>query len=85
VFTQTGSYSTGSARSWSKQYGKTGEDEACENAMSTEVLDNGFLPKLNSDYITPGIYPNGGLGKNSQIAVHAELGMSMNLLSTCKY
>jgi hypothetical protein len=22
------------------------------NAMSTEVLDNGFLPKLNSDYIT---------------------------------
>ena len=31
----------------------------------------GFLPKLNSDYITPGIYPNGGLGKNTQIAIHA--------------
>jgi hypothetical protein len=26
----------------------------------------------------------GSLGKNSQIAVHAELGMSINLLSTCK-
>jgi hypothetical protein len=26
----------------------------------------------------------GGLGKNTQIAVHAEIGMSMNLLSTRK-
>jgi hypothetical protein len=26
----------------------------------------------------------GGLGKNTQIAVHAKIGMSMNLLSTRK-
>jgi hypothetical protein len=46
-----------------------------------EVLD---LLERKGYTITPGIYPNGGLGKNSQIAIHAELGMSMNLLSTCK-
>jgi hypothetical protein len=35
-----------------------------------------------AEYMVLCIY--GGLGKNTQIAVHAELGMSMNLLSTRK-
>jgi hypothetical protein len=54
------------------------------NAMSTEVLDNGFFAQAQQRLYNPGIYRFGGLGKNTQIAVHAELGMSMNLLSTRK-
>jgi hypothetical protein len=54
------------------------------NAMSTEVLDNGFFAQAQQRLYNPGIYRFGGLGKNTQIAVHAELGMSMNLLSRSK-
>jgi hypothetical protein len=52
------------------------------NAMSTEVLDNGFLAQAQQRLYNPGIYQFGGLGKNTQIAAHAELGMNINLLST---